>query len=92
MPSIIPASKDSRRTINLPRVQPKSTTRSINETNVIEGKHIRKQVIFAAVREELLYYSIFYTKLMNTIIYKKQRLCKRDLLLLLRFWRKLKYR
>ena len=40
--SIIPASEDSQRTTNLPRAQPKSTTRSINETNVIEGKRIRK--------------------------------------------------
>ena len=71
MLSIIPASKDSQRITNLPRVQLKSTIRSINETNVIEGKHIRKQVIFAAVREELLYYSAFYTKLTNAIIYKK---------------------
>ena len=40
--SIIPASKDSQQITNLPRAQLKSTTRSINETNVIEGKHIRK--------------------------------------------------
>ena len=71
MLSIIPASKDSQQTINLPRVQPKSTTRGINETNVIEGKHIHKQVIFTAVREELLRYSVFHTKLTNAIIYKK---------------------
>ena len=40
--SIILASKDSQQTTNLPRAQLKSTTRSINETNVIEGKRIRK--------------------------------------------------
>ena len=83
--STIPASKDSQRITNLLRVQPKSTTYSINETNIIEGKRIYKQVIFTVVREELLYYSVFYTKLTNATIYKKQRLYKKDLLLLLRF-------
>ena len=89
MPSIIPASEDSQRTTNLPRAQPKSTTRGINETNVIEGKRTRKQATFAAVREELSRYGAFHAELTNATTHKKQRLHKRDLPPLLRFWREL---